>query len=165
MKKKTAPMVAAGMLAALVLALPPRAAAQGDNNMYVTNLKGVQEKVVSLAEAIPADKYGWRPSAGVRSVSEVFMHVASANYFYGRNFGVEAPAGLRDWEKTVTTKADVITKLKASFDALAAGMAKADLSQADKANAALTIITHGHEHLGQMIAYARSNGVVPPWSK
>lgn len=152
------------MLATLVMAFPPEASAQGDN-IYLANLKGVQEKVVALAEAIPADKYSWRPADGVRSVSEALMHIAAAHYFFARSFGVEAPADVRDWEKTVTTKADVITKLKASFDAITGALAKADMSQQSSLNAAMGAISHGHEHMGQMIAYARSNGVVPPWSR
>jgi uncharacterized damage-inducible protein DinB len=146
---------------AVVFALP----ASAQNDTYVADLKAVQEKLVNLAEAMPDDKYGWRPGEGVRSVSEVFAHIASANYFFGgRLGGGEAPADVREWEKTVTAKADVVAKLKTSFEAVIGPVGSTDLS-GDSARMALMVVTHAHEHLGQLIAYARSNGVVPPWSR
>lgn len=139
------------------------------------NLTGAQKKFVSLAEAIPASKYNWRPAAGVRSVSEILMHVATVNYFFAGRFGVKPPADFRhDWEKTVTAKAEVIAKLKASFEQIERALRGADLSQTVKLHGgrettvgklALHAVSHAHEHLGQLIAYARMNGVVPPWSK
>lgn len=73
-------------------------------------------QIVALAEAIPAEKFGWRPAPGVRSVSEVLMHAASGNYFFLRSMGVKAGEDLpKNPEKTVTAKADVVRRLKASF--------------------------------------------------
>jgi uncharacterized damage-inducible protein DinB len=164
MTRKSAIAIAAGFMLVAVLALPTPAVAQ--DNIYVSNLKGVQDKFLSLAEAIPADKYGWRPGEGVRSVSEVFMHIASSNYALGgRLGGPQAPADAREWEKTVTAKADVIAKMKESFAALSGTLGSADLNQGNAARTALMVVSHAHEHLGQMIAYARANGVVPPWSQ
>jgi uncharacterized damage-inducible protein DinB len=152
---------------------------------YQNNMKGVEEKVVGLAEAFPEAKYSWRPAAGVRSVSEVLMHIASEHYVYmPMTFGVNPPADLnmgtgRDalaaLEK-VTAKAEVIRHLKASFayqrtvlesvDAkLATGKVKSFGAEHSVASLFNEYIADQHEHLGQLIAYARMNGVVPPWSK
>ena len=149
---------------AVLLSLPAPAVAQGDN-IYITNLKGVQDKIVQLAQAMPEATYGWRPEEGVRSVSEVYMHMASGNYGYGRRIGVESPADRNQWEKTVTGKAEVIAKLKASYDAIITALEKADFSKPEVLATAMNAISHGHEHLGQSIAYARMNKVVPPWSR
>jgi uncharacterized damage-inducible protein DinB len=158
----------------LGLALQP-AAAEDVNTMLLNNLKDAQDKTLQLVEAMPADKFGWRPSEGVRSVSETCMHVAGANYFFGsRMTGTKPPAATRTLEKDVTAKADVLAKLKESYDAVNAGVAKADMSAATKlfggkegtmGDLALIAVSHAHEHLGQLIAYARSNSVTPPWSK
>jgi uncharacterized damage-inducible protein DinB len=140
----------------------------------VANLADTEKKIVSLAEAMPADKYSWRPMEGVRSVGEVYMHIAGANYMIPAALGAKAPAGIsRDMEKTVTDKAKIIEQLKQSF----AHVRQAIESSTDNTKATklfgrdnthggvkLLIITHLHEHLGQSIAYARTNKVTPPWS-
>lgn len=141
----------------------------------LANLDGTEKKFVSLAEAMPADKFGWRPAEGVRSVSEVFMHVVGANYMIPTAIGAKTPAGItRDMEKTVTDKAKIVEHLKQSFahvrqalDAASADPAKATKlfgRESTYGNVNLLIITHLHEHLGQSIAYARVNKVTPPWS-
>jgi len=144
-----------------------------------------QKKMIGLANAIPESAYDWRPSPGTRSVREVFLHVASDNYFIPIAMGKPAPASsgitadmssVGAFEKRALTKAQVIAELEASYTHLHQGM-----GLTTDANAAETIkffggdwtrmramtltVTHLHEHLGQMIAYARSNNVVPPWSK
>jgi hypothetical protein len=85
--------------------------------LTLQDLKDSEEKLTSLAEAIPADKYSWRPAEGVRSVSEVFMHVANANYFFPTFWGVQPPASVKgqNLEKSVTDKAKVVQTLKDSF--------------------------------------------------
>ena len=139
-------------------------------------LNDVENKVTSLAQAVPAEKYLWRPGQGVRSVSEVFVHIAGGNYFLLTFAGVKPPAGLaRDMEKTVTEKAKVADVLKQSFDHVrqaATSMSDADLDKPTKffgrtvstREVLFIMANHMHEHLGQSIAYARVNGVVPPWS-
>lgn len=148
--------------------------ADGFRAEFVTNLDEVQKKVISLAEATPADKFTWRPSPGVRSISEVYMHIAGGNYFLATFLGVDPPKSNGDIEKTITKKADVIKELKRSFDHLRAAAAGVhDLETPVKMfgtptthrGVLVTIISHLHEHLGQSIAYARMNGVVPPWSQ
>ncbi|HEV3077883.1 MAG TPA: DinB family protein [Thermoanaerobaculia bacterium] len=136
-----------------------------------------QEKLVALAEAMPADKYGWRPGEGVRSVGEVFMHVASANFYLPTFWGAKIPAGVdpRNLEKEGADKAKTVAALKQSFDFVhqaITALPDSDLNKPIKifgrdaivAEAMLGIASHDHEHLGQAIAYARMNGVVPPWS-
>ena len=134
-------------------------------------------KLTQLAEAIPQEKYAWRPGAGVRSVSQVLMHVSGGNYYLLTMAGVPAPAGgPQDAENTVTEKAQVLEQLRRSAEHVRAairGMRDADLDKpatlfgqpSTKRNVLLVTATHAHEHLGQLIAYARSNGVVPPWSR
>lgn len=148
--------------------------AKGVHADLLKNLDDTQKKIVSLAETIPADKYTWRPAEGVRSISEVFMHIAGANYMIPAGLGVAPPSGLtRDMEKTVTDRTKVVEHLKQSFDHLAKAISgTSDLAKPAKlfgresTNGAVQvlIITHLHEHLGQAIAYARMNKVTPPWS-
>ena len=133
--------------------------------------------MIALAEAIPANKYSWRPAPGVRSVSEVFMHIAIANFGLLSFTGPKMPADMKpDLEKTVTKKADVIDWLKRSLDAVKTARAQlkpGDLERKVKIEGKtvtvdgmyLRIIIHDNEHMGQLVAYARMNGVVPPWSK
>jgi uncharacterized damage-inducible protein DinB len=138
----------------------------------------VSRQLVALAEAIPAEKFAWRPGPGVRSTSEVFMHIAIANFGLLDFTGVKMPADLKspDLEKSVTAKADVINWLKRSLDAVKnahANIKPADLPRkvkVDKYDATvdgmyLRIIVHANEHMGQLVAYARVNGIVPPWSE
>jgi uncharacterized damage-inducible protein DinB len=138
----------------------------------------VSKQMVALAEAIPAEKYSWRPAPGVRSVSEVFMHIALANFYLLSVTGPKMPADMTSdkLEKTVTKKADVIQWLKRSLDAVKTARAQlkpGDLERKVKIEGKtvtvdgmyLRIIVHDNEHMGQLVAYARMNGIVPPWSK
>jgi uncharacterized damage-inducible protein DinB len=138
----------------------------------------VSQQLISLAEAIPADKYSWRPAPGVRSVSEVFMHIALANFYLLSVTGPKMPGDMTSdaLEKTVTKKADVIDWLKRSLAAVKTARAQlkpGDLERKVKIEGKtvtvdgmyLRIIIHDNEHMGQLVAYARMNGIVPPWSK
>jgi hypothetical protein len=88
--------------------------AKGVHADLLKNLDDTEKKIVSLAEAVPADKYTWRPAEGVRSISEVFMHIAGANYMIPTALGARRLPGLsRDMEKKVTDKAKVVEQLKA----------------------------------------------------
>jgi uncharacterized damage-inducible protein DinB len=139
----------------------------------------VQEgKFTRLAEAIPADKYNWRPAADVRSFAEVFLHVSAANYNLYKLVGTPAPTGIdvKNLEKSTTEKAKVVAALKDSFahakQAIKA-MPDADLEKSmdwfggknTERGVLLFIVRHAAEHLGQSIAYARMAGVVPPWTE
>jgi len=137
----------------------------------------VSRQLIALAEAIPPDKFTWRPGSGVRSTSEVIMHIAIANFGLLNFTGPKMPADLKspDMEKTVTAKAEVIDWLKRSLEAVKIAHARlkpADFQRTVKVNDRdatvdgmyLRIIVHANEHMGQLVAYARVNGIVPPWS-
>jgi uncharacterized damage-inducible protein DinB len=141
------------------------------------SLQDAQKKLIDLAEAMPADKYTWHPE-GARTVGEVFNHVASANFFLPTLMGAKMPAGVdpRTFDKEAGDKAKTVGTLKASFDHVIAAInavPEAELGKAVKIfdhdgtylDLVFIVVSHAHEHLGQSIAYARSNGVVPPWSK
>lgn len=141
----------------------------------LSDLDEMQDKIISLAKAVPDDKYSWRPGDGVRSVSEVYMHIAGGNYYLLSFVGQKMPDGMQDWEKTVTEKAKVLDALQKSFDHVRTtinGMSDADMDKKNKVfgkdrtyrEVLMLELNHLHEHLGQSIAYARSNGVVPPWT-
>src|ERR1051326_385013 len=152
---------------------PPEGIWQG----YDGEWKHVSSQLISLAEATPEEKFAWRPAPGVRSTSEVYMHIAFANFYLLSVTGPKMPPEMKspDLEKTVTAKADVIDWLKRSLEAVKtarAALKPADLQRKVKivgrdANVGgmyLRIIVHANEHMGQLIAYARMNGIVPPWS-
>ena len=157
----------------------PQAAATavpGFRGEFLAQQDRVESEILGLAEATPADKYGWRPAPGVRSVSEVFIHIVGGNYLLGGMAGIKPPPGLdKDMEKNVTEKAKVIDELKKSFAHLRAGIAPMPDADLDKTvkffgrdftvrGVLLITANHEHEHLGQSIAYARMNGITPPWS-
>lgn len=136
----------------------------------------MQERITSLAEAIPEDKFSWRPSEGVRSTGEQIVHTLTAAYGITSMMGAEMPSHI-NWEieKTMTQKDEILKNLKASFEAAANFLVNYDTSNFDEIvktpfgeftqrNMILILNNHYHEHLGQLIVYARSNGVVPPWS-
>ena len=138
----------------------------------------VSRQLVELAEAIPADKYAWRPGPGIRSTSEVFMHIVSANFYLLSITGPKLPDDFKAgaMERTVTAKPEVIAWLKRSLEAVKtarAAITPADLPRRVKAfgrdatvdGMYLRIVIHANEHMGQLIAYARMNGITPPWSE
>jgi len=144
---------------------------------FLTQLDDVEKKMVSLAEVMPEDKYSWRPNEGVRSVGQVYVHLASANFGIPFFLGIKPPAGIdRDAENKVMSKKEILDMLKASFEnarktALSIPDSELDKTvkffggkMATKRSVLLLMATHMHEHLGQSIAYARMNSVVPPWS-
>ena len=154
------------------------APASGPRAEFLTELKVEQDKFIRLAEAIPADKYGWRPTEGVRSVGEVLLHVAAANYNLPKLIGTPPPAGFsaQGYDKSITDKVKIIAALKDSFDHIrqaVINMPDANLeNQLDwfggkntERGILLFMTRHTAEHLGQSIAYARSVGIVPPWTE
>jgi uncharacterized damage-inducible protein DinB len=137
-----------------------------------------EDKFTRLAEAIPADKYSWRPAPDVRSFAEVFLHVSVANYNLYKLVGMPPPTGidLKGLEKSTTDKAKIVATVKDSFahakKAITA-MQDADLEKSldwfggknTQRGILLFIVRHAAEHLGQSIAYARLVGIVPPWTE
>lgn len=178
----------AAVAAFAVLSAPATAGAQAPavTQALVGDLARVEEKLIGLAEAIPEDKYGWRPGEGVRTVGEVVMHVAADNYFLPQYADVAAPeaTGIKSgdypsvqaYEGRQATKAEAVQAMRESFAHLRKAMEGSDQAFLDKQldvfgmkmsglDLWVMTATHLHEHLGQMIAYARSNAVVPPWSR
>ncbi|HSA54650.1 MAG TPA: DinB family protein [Gemmatimonadaceae bacterium] len=144
----------------------------------------VEGKMMGLANAIPAEKYDWRPT-GARSIAEVLKHVAADNYLLPAALGhaPDTATGIRGddyntavaFEKREMSRDAILAELQKSF-----AFVKASLENAQPASLGnqvslfgqtftgqqvwIIAATHLHEHLGQMIAYARSNGIAPPWS-
>lgn len=174
-------MTLIGVLAALVLPAlagadqKMAAPASGFRAEFLAQLDDVEKKLVALAEAIPAEKYGWRPGEGVRSTSEVFLHVAGGNYFLPTFIGLQPPVSWTPEMEKETDKAKVMATLEESLAyvrKVVTETADADLERAVKIFGSDSTVrgvffleaNHLHEHLGQLIAYARMNGVAPPWS-
>ena len=134
----------------------------------------VSDQLVALAEATPADKFAWRPAPGIRSTSEVYMHIAIANFYLLSITGPKMPADLKkEMEQSVTSKPEVISWLKRSLEAVKQARAaetpkdferKVRVFERDSTVDAmyLRIIVHANEHMGQLIGYARMSGVVHP---
>jgi uncharacterized damage-inducible protein DinB len=192
MIKRMGRVFAPAMAIAIVLAVAPvrgQQMAQTDKSADKTapsydmkaealvDLDGMHKQFVSLLEAMPQDKLTWRPADGVRSVSELYLHVSKANYNIPNMMGAPLPAGidLKTYEKSTTDKEQILAALNKSFDsahAAIASMTNADFAKAlpklgpdaNEGDVVYILVTHAHEHLGQAIAYARVNGVVPPWT-
>jgi uncharacterized damage-inducible protein DinB len=164
--------------AAAALAQAPALAPEGLWQGYDGEWEHVSQQLIALAEATPAEKFSWRPAAGVRSTGEVYMHIAVSNFYLLSVTGPKMPAELDDddVDKKITSKPEIIAWLKRSLDAVKVAHAAAkpnDLKRKVKIfdrdatadGIYLRIIVHANEHMGQLIAYARMTGVVPPWSK
>jgi len=145
---------------------------------YLAELAVTEDHVVRLAEAIPADKYTWRPAPGVRSIAEVLLHLASSHNNIPRVLGVAPSDGMKsaDFERSTTDKVAIVTALKESFALTRAGVQRLADSDSEKTLAWFDgknsyrgvlyfMARHSGEHTGQLIAYARMIGVVPPWSE
>jgi uncharacterized damage-inducible protein DinB len=143
------------------------------------DLQDVHKKMVQLATAIPVEKYTWRPEAGARSISEVFLHVTAANFNIPTMIAGSTPApgfNPKGFETSTTDKAKIIEQLNQSFayaEAAIQSMTNADFAKPEKklgpdandGDVIYLLVVHNHEHLGQSIAYARMNGVTPPWTE
>jgi uncharacterized damage-inducible protein DinB len=141
------------------------------------DLEAVQKKFVALANVVPADKLTWRPAADARSFAEMFLHVAGERYGILGLMGVERPAGFdgQALEKSTTDRAQIVAELNKSWEFAQKtinGMSNADFAkplpklgpQANAGDVVYILVGDAHEHLGQAIAYARENGIVPPWT-
>ncbi len=166
------------LAAAAAPAAPASAPVSGYRAEFLRGLDDVGKKLVDLAEAMPADKYAWRPAEGVRSVGEVYVHIAQANFGLPRVWGAAPATGGLDVKALsgqAGDKAKVVDALRQSI----AGVRQAVLATPDSdldrkvhifdhdgtVRETMALIgNHMHEHLGQSIAYARMNGVVPPWT-
>jgi uncharacterized damage-inducible protein DinB len=180
---RSSALIALLLASTLPLGAQTREGLMGD---LVRDVSQVETKILDLARAMPAAAYDWRPGKGVRSTGEVFIHVAADNYFLPAAMGTSAPAetGINGkdyktvaaFEKRTLTRDQIIAELEKSFAFLKKSLsdmpdgkleAPLDVFGQKMTNRGLWIstATHLHEHLGQLIAYARSNNVTPPWSK
>lgn len=169
-------------LAGLVGADGVRAQAKAEDPLdglwqgYDGELRHVSKQLIALAEATPEDKFAWRPAPGVRSTSEVYMHIVMANFYLLSTTGPKMPDDLKQgMDTSVTSKAEVIKWLKRSLEAVKEAHLKAtpqelrEKATPERYHATvdgmyLRILVHDNEHMGQLIAYARVTGVKPPWS-
>jgi uncharacterized damage-inducible protein DinB len=144
---------------------------------YDGEWKHVSQQLVELAEATPAEKFAWRPAPEIRSTAEVYMHIVDANYYLLSVTGPKMPAELtEESEKRITSKTEVIAWLKRSLELIKnthSAETSKDLERKVRIEGQgatvdgiyLRILVHANEHMGQLVAYARMTGVVPPWSK
>jgi uncharacterized damage-inducible protein DinB len=152
----------------------------------LADIAQVQEKLTTLGRAIPVEQWGWRPSDGTRTVGEVYLHVAADNYLLPTGLGTMAPAAtgikgddyatVQAFEGKQLAKDAALMELERSFTHLRQALEAASSGPMDgnvsmfgqnftRQSFLILTTTHLHEHLGQLIAYARSIGVVPPWSR
>ncbi len=163
--------------AALQAQSQPVAPASGFRADFLADWDDMAKKAAQLAEAMPAEKYTWHPSEGVRSVSEIFLHIASGNFGFPRALGIQPPVGIDPGklEKSTTEKAKVVEIVKQSFEHVRQAILNTPDADLDKPvtlfgqkstarNLFYILGTHQHEHFGLTIAYARFNNVVPPWT-
>jgi uncharacterized damage-inducible protein DinB len=145
---------------------------------FLDELSYFEQRFLRLADAIPAEKYTWRPAEGVRSTGEVYMHVVSANYGFAKMLGTPFPAGVdpKAMMASSNDKPKVLQALKDSFAHMRNAILLVKDSELEKEiktprgettirGAFFMISGHYGEHLGQSIAYARQAGIVPPWTE
>jgi uncharacterized damage-inducible protein DinB len=173
--------------------MQPSARVQGFRGEFLWEWEIAERQLTAIAGAIPAEKYGWRPGEKARSVSEILIHVAAGNFMLLEVLGAPVPRDLypdasgpgeeRMWslirrndelEKSIREKNAVGAILKRSIDAVRGSVASSDETELDRRlhffgeqttarRVYLRLLAHAHEHMGQMIAYLRMNGLNPPW--
>ena len=146
---------------------------------------GMEKEFVSAAEAMPEDKYGYAPTSGefkgVRTFAQQVKHVAAVNYMLGAAILQEKPpaeVGGESGPESITTKADIVKYLKASFEyahKAIGSITEKNLLESVKSpfgegsmtrlTVAVIVTSHGFDHYGQIAIYLRSNGIVPPASR
>jgi len=168
------------LLTLVVLLLSLNAFGQGQLQKEASgNLVFSSGQVMQLAQVIPSEKFAWAPQAGVRSFAEVFAHIVSANYFFASKLGAKIPEGVKmeTLEKDLKTKEAIEAALKQSYESIITAVK--NIKDGDLAkkiefpfpgeytdmSAVLIAAGHSNEHLGQLIAYSRMNGITPPWSQ
>jgi len=155
--------------------------AYSQDTIVQSNIKGWLDyshgQILQLAEAFNEDQYDWRPEEGVRSVGETIMHVVSANYFFGPKLGAAPPedVDMKNLE-SIKGKDMIIAEFKKSAEYIKGVADQVEAStfenevdfgfmKSTNLGALLLAMEHAAEHKGQLIAYARSNGITPPWSQ
>jgi len=149
---------------------------------YTGQIYFVQSRIMDLEKAMPQESFGWRPMEGVRSLSEVYLHTGMSNYLFLQMSGLPVPEDIKveddmgsKFEKSTMDKDEIGKFIERSFKDMLAAVAKMNKADLEKPVSAfgmemsqrsfmMTMLSHLHEHLGQAIAYARSNNVTPPWT-
>ena len=157
---------------------PDRSTPADFRSEFLMQFNSSMEKFIALAEAMPADKYAWSPGEGVMPVARVFAHVARYNYGYpAENMGIVAPTGVGlDTLERTSDKAQVVALLRNSAQYVRTSVERMPADQLARRTelygrdvqqwaVLFQLLAHMNEHLGQSIAYARMNGIVPPWSR
>lgn len=187
-------LLAAGCTTALLASAPVRAhepqasagatavsagaTTAGIREEAIANMMDAGEKIIELAGAVPPNKWGWRPGKDVRSIGEVYLHVVQGNYFLCSFLGAKPPLPAEELKKLETapqSPASMVKHLRDSYAFVSKTILELPESDLDtpvtffgrpmtKRGMLLVIAAHSHEHLGQSIAYARMNKVVPPWT-
>jgi uncharacterized damage-inducible protein DinB len=178
-----AALVALSASIAVPLSAQTRQGVMGD---LIKDITEVETKIVGLAKAMPDASYQWRPTKGVRSTAETLLHVAADNYFLPAVLGTTPPSetgiNAKDYKTTIAfeqkklTRDQIVAEVEKSFTFLKTSMNNTPDAKLDgpldvfgqkttTRGVWIMTVTHLHEHLGQLIAYARSNNVTPPWSK
>jgi len=141
---------------------------------YLGELEHTGRQILQLAEAVPEDQYAWRPAPGVMSVAEVYTHIYEGNFFL---LGQAGHAVSKEMSVKPKSKAEIVARLKRSLAEVKAHYEATSPQEMQRSvkfmgavdskveNVYLRILAHVSEHMGQSIAYARMNGIAPPWSK
>jgi len=176
MPRITSLLIGLGLFVTTAHAQPAPSTAAGFVSEAMMQFEASMEKFVALAEAMPADKFSWSPGSGTMTVAKVYAHVARYNYLYpATSLGARAPEGRdSDAAEDIADKAALVARLKESREHVRTvvkglqdpGQATGQYGRnVPQWSVLLQLVTHMNEHLGQSIAYARMNGVVPPWSQ
>jgi uncharacterized damage-inducible protein DinB len=165
------------------LAIPAALAAQNGDNAalrreLVTHFNTSMSKLIALAEAMPADRFAWKPEKDAMPVGQVYAHIARYNYHYPASaMGVASPSDIKlDTLEAMRDKAQLVQLLRRSAEHVRTAVAAMPVEQLETTTTLygrrvpqwavlLQLVAHMNEHLGQSIAYARSNNVIPPWSR
>lgn len=172
------PSLTASLLLLLASTLAAQSAPTDVRDEFLRHFEQSSMKIVRLAEAMPESLYTWSPGPGVMEVGQVYMHIARYNYLYpSTSLGVPVPEGITmDTMEEIRDKAVVLAALRRSVEhvrRLAGAMSDADLRKMTRLYGRdvaawavlMQLVAHMNEHVGQSVAYARMNGVVPPWSR
>jgi len=178
--------IAAARGAGVTVSLSAQSLGGGTKNAIETqiaDLEAMRDKFLALAEAFPEDKYDWRPMEGVRSVQDVMSLIAAEGVLFPTMWGFDKPDWVADGgfrgemgRLGELSKEDLMMEVERSFNhviALVEGLSKEDRARqvdffgltVDIGTAVSLMANDMHEHLGQSIAYARMNQIVPPWSR
>jgi uncharacterized damage-inducible protein DinB len=176
-----ATMIRTAFLVASVLIAPRLASAQGSaavRDELMGHFQSSIGKVIALADAMPAESYSWKPSADAMPVGHVYAHIAHYNFMYpASNMGIAAPGAIKlDTIEAMRDKAQIIALLRQSAEHVRRSLSAMPAAELDRSTTLygrsvpkwaviMQLVTHMNEHLGQSIAYARSNNIVPPWSR